>query len=802
MDLNLLQNESLEWNEVRFVPIRHHSPACATALRSLLEEVSPRAILIEGPREFDALLAELADDRVRCPVAVFTPSAGEGAGWFFPLCESSPEWVALRHHREQGVEAHFIDLSPACRAGAGDPPSRSLMDESRLAHSRWVQALVTETGCRDHDELWERLFELRTLDALRDWRGFFREVHLWCALGRSTWDPRALRSDGELDREACMVHEIRRHRARIDGPLVVVTGGFHTPSLLEQLRSNAKPARVPACDPGLGPSLIRYGFRELDALAGYASGMPSPAYQQGIMDGFRRGEQTPSRRVCRDMLLRMGRSLRESGATERVGTPAVESAVVHAERLAALRDLVAPGRSEWLDSAHSCFLKEARHEARGAFRQELLRMLGGSAMGDIPPSDSSPPLLEDARRQAKAARVNLEDTTRRTAHLDVHRKPAHRARERFFRLVSWLGVPLATWQGGPDLVHGTGLDLLTSQWQIAWNPLVEASLCELAKEGGSLQSVASQRLAERLVGTEAATPDCPDLLRTVQTACLLGVLDRIAGWREQVALREAEETSFAGLVESCRRLVVLRQVRHLVDFPDPVWLDDWLSRFWARSVFALDALAGHAPQGGVVERRQETESVVTGLLTLREICRESSEGRMPLDADLFRRGLERLAATSNTPGMLAGAATALLALDGRDGTLLERATTVHLGVGASEREATDFLRGILRAAPELLLREGKPLRALHERIGAWDEERFLGLLPELRQCFQMLDPARIDQLADRIHEMVPGGERPDPFAAVEVPSSQILSAARLESRLAAVLDREGLSRWLSPEGAE
>ncbi len=36
------------WTErgVHFAPIRHHSPACALALRSLLEEVRPGVVLI------------------------------------------------------------------------------------------------------------------------------------------------------------------------------------------------------------------------------------------------------------------------------------------------------------------------------------------------------------------------------------------------------------------------------------------------------------------------------------------------------------------------------------------------------------------------------------------------------------------------------------------------------------------------------------------------------------------------------------------------------------------------------------
>lgn len=784
------------WNGVHLVPVRHHSPACSAALQALLEEVSPAAVLIEGPREFDALLPVLDDPRTRCPVAVFSRCGEDSPSWFFPLCDSSPEQVALRHHAKAGIPAAFIDLSPASRPAGEGIAARSLMDESRLSHGAWMAAAVREAGCRDSDELWDRLFEQRTRTALGDWRGFFRDVLAWCALGRASWTREALSEDGSLAREACMAFEILRWRKRVTGPIVAVTGGFHVPALLELLQAGTPPESPPPPRRDLEAWLVRYSFPELDALRGYASGMPSPAFRQAVWEGHLAGEETPSRTVCREFLLRFSRELRQRG--EPVGTALLEAALVQAERLADLRRLPAPGRSELRDAARCCFLKDVQEEGFGSFDQELSRLLGGTAMGDIPPSTASPALLEDARRQARAARVNLEDTTPKAVRLDLRRKQAHRARERFFQTLSYLQVPAVSWQAGPDLVRGIGADLLHSQWQVGWNPLVEARLCELAQGASTVEGAAVRRLLEEFEPDASTRLDSGTALRILQRASLLGLLPRIPGWKQRLEALVSRDDSLPSLAQGCRRLSVLRRMAELVEFPEPQWLEEFLAKVWTRAVQALDALIGASSS-----REQDADRVdeaVQALLVLREVVLELAGEEGLLDRDLFTERLRAVLASMTVPAQLVGAAVAILALDDPAGEAVETLMPVRFGTGCLPAEATDFLRGVLRVAPELLLREGGPLRLLHGLVGSWDEEKFLSLLPELRRSFQMLDPSRIEEFARRVRGLGGTGETLDPFAALQLDEASVLHNARLESLLLDALQREGLGRWLLPEG--
>lgn len=46
-------------SEPLIVGIRHHSPACARLVRSLIESQRPRYVLIEGPADFNDRVDEL-----------------------------------------------------------------------------------------------------------------------------------------------------------------------------------------------------------------------------------------------------------------------------------------------------------------------------------------------------------------------------------------------------------------------------------------------------------------------------------------------------------------------------------------------------------------------------------------------------------------------------------------------------------------------------------------------------------------------------------------------------------------------
>ncbi|MFC7307412.1 DUF5682 family protein [Streptomyces monticola] len=101
--------------------VRHHGPGSARAVRAALDALAPRAVLIEGPPEADALVGLVGDPGMSPPVALLAHVTDDPArSAFWPLAEFSPEWVALRWAVEHGVPARFIDL-PASHTLAERP---------------------------------------------------------------------------------------------------------------------------------------------------------------------------------------------------------------------------------------------------------------------------------------------------------------------------------------------------------------------------------------------------------------------------------------------------------------------------------------------------------------------------------------------------------------------------------------------------------------------------------------------------------------------------------------------------------
>ena len=59
-------------SRVVYVPVRHHSPACAWHVDRLVRAIRPDAVLIEGPRDATHLIPLLTHEETRLPVAIYT----------------------------------------------------------------------------------------------------------------------------------------------------------------------------------------------------------------------------------------------------------------------------------------------------------------------------------------------------------------------------------------------------------------------------------------------------------------------------------------------------------------------------------------------------------------------------------------------------------------------------------------------------------------------------------------------------------------------------------------------------------
>lgn len=767
------------------VPIRHHSPACAAQLERLIADVQPAAILVEGPCDFDPLIAALCDQRTRAPVAIVSlREAGEGqrtrrAASYFPFCAHSPEFVALRAAKASGIPARFIDLPSTAREWLSDGEARegrSLLGSERgFTVGDYVTALARELGCRDGNEVWDQLFETRIADT--DWRGFFADVAQYCACIRGASDPDDMAHDGTLAREAQMRRIITAVRAEVAGPIIAVVGGFHAEAVFAEEGGNPLAAKA-----GAGRSyLIRYGMRQLDALRGYGAGLPLPGFYQRVWEAREGGLAD----LATDCITGFAAHLR-GGRGEAPSFPVIANAIEQAERLAALRGRPFATRDDLIDAVRSAFVKGEIPAGDGPLLAELKAWLTGTALGEVPPGTGSPPLVEAVRAEARAHGFSIADGERRTRELDIYRKPRHRAASRFAHAMTLIGTVFADRTGGPDFRNDAGLDRLHETWALCWSPLVEARLIELSEAADTLPEALAFVLAEQIASLSDAGKgrNARAAIDLFAAACRAGLGREAEAVLALIEEQVIEDPELASVVASLADLLLLRRGHESLGVEDIAPLDRLSQTCWRRMVLLLPELAD---QG-----EDQVSAAVQALADLRGVVELARSSAAPVDFALVDAAILSLLARSLAP-MMEGAVTAFALMAGQIGadTLEVRLRGELAASYVDPRDRLAFLGGVIVIARELLWSVPAILDALDAVIAQADDTEFTELLPYLRLAMMPLDPREIDRLAEEVAARtgaVPGAIRVD----IGISESELAENLALDRLLVDVLARDGV----------
>ncbi len=824
--------DSLITDRVVYFPIRHHSPACALHLERLLRARRPGVILVEGPASFTPLIPLLVHPEAQTPFALyasFAPAVGETdpvaqalpairRAAYYPFCDYSPELVALRVGTELGAKLRFVDLDFAeqCRTeaaaavGLDSPRVESLLTERHLAHSRFLRALAQRAGCRDHNELWDHLFEARLPEAAgasgEATTRFVRDVAAWCHFARVDASEEALRADGTLAREATMASAIRRELARGAKSVVVVTGGYHAvalPALVQAAKAPSVPKPGPAPAEAIA-CLVRYSFEQLDALNGYAAGMPAPSYYDELWRAVKSapmvaGTASPSTPpanpfagLAARFLVDLGRLTRTKKFAAALSLADEIAALEQAQRIAQLRGHPGPLREDLLDGIRSCFVKGAI-DAEGELILGLARhLLGGTRIGDVPAAAGAPPLVRDFRSRAERLRLNVGDTARRKPALDLYRRAAHRETSRFFHGLALLEVPFAALTAGPDFVRGTGLERLHEHWEYQWTPATESRLVEAGVFGATVEEAAANRLLQAAgelarVGKGRSAGEAVALL--VQ-ACRAGLHRHARRVVSLVADEVAEDPSLTSLTHALGQLGLLWESREPLEAHRLPEISRLARAALERACFQLRELGGTPPEAA--------DDVLGSVGRLREIL---GTGLFPGDAfdpALFWEPLVGMAEAGSGPALLRGGVHGLLHAHGRIDTqvLLRRLDGALNATGDAATGAVQFLTGLLRTHRELAWREPALVGVVDRSLAGWSDDDFIARLPHLRLAFADLAPRETDLVADQVAQLNGGEGRECLVATSRRSEAEMLAALHLDAAVRQTLRDDGLGDWL------
>lgn len=763
-----------------FLGVRHHSPACARLVERTIERLRPAHLLVEGPAEMNTRLDELLLGH-DLPVAVFSHYRDEdrSATSWAPLCDYSPEWVALRAGRAAGAEVRFIDL-PAWHPAFADRTNRYADAEARYAQA--TARLCEHFAVDSSDALWDRLFEVEPDDGLAE------RLDAYFALVRGD----AEADDRDRAREGYMAAWVRSALAASGGrPVLVVTGGFHQPALRALVAGDTEDGwavgadgwpevPVPPAAAQAGSFLVPYSFRQLDSFSGYQSGMPSPGYYQQVWEA---GPEAAADGLLRVVVERL------RARKYAVSTADLIAARSMAQGLTALRGHPRPARIDVLDGLAGALITDDLDgplpwTSRGALAAgthpavvEMVAACSGDRTGRLHPATPAPPLVHDVA--AQLARLRL-DGARETAYSLDLMDPGDLERSRVLHRLRVLGVPGHTRTAGPE--HGID-PVFTERWECAPAPGRDAALVEAGAYGASLAEAAAASLTERTRAIEAGADTLAGALfdavlcgaGTLSEPLLTELADRVGAlktpgplgevlatalglWRHDRVYGVARGPLLGSVIDSAavRLLWLIEGARGAsgVDFPR------------LRAVAAVRDAVLHAP--GLLSVARET---VTGIA-----LRVSRDRAAPLDLRGAAFGLYRTL-ESGAPDD-PGPAVRSVAAGGADA----------LG---------DWLAGLFAVAREEVT--GVPadgpaslIAVLDDLLGALPDADFLSGLPALRQAFAYFPPRERERIAARLLERrgVRGSSRS--LLRTTADPLLIVRAGALEEDVSRLLARYGL----------
>lgn len=704
--------------------VRHHGPGSARAVRAALDRAQPRAVLIEGPPEGDALLPLAADPGMRPPVALLAHAADDPAkAAFWPLAAFSPEWVAIRWAQARDVPVRFIDL-PAAQALAapreeepGDPAAGSVAVDP-------LAVLAETAGYEDPEHWWEDVVEHRGTGEVRDPLAVFE------ALGEAMGALRETYGDGghprDPVREAHMRQRMRAARKEFGDDYAVVCGAWHVPAL----RAGSTVAADRALLTGLPKvkvetTWVPWSHRRLARAGGYGAGVTSPGWYAHLF--------AARDRPVERWLTKVAGLLRAED--RQVSSAHVIEAVRLAETLAALRGRPLPGLTETLEAVRAVMCDGS--DVPLALVED--RLVVGDVLGEVPDAAPVVPLQRDLTRRQRTLRLKPE-AQRRELELDL-RKDSDAAKSLLLHRLRLLGID---W--GTPTASRSGTGTFRETWRLCWEPELSVRVAEAGIWGTTVLGAATAK-AE---ADAAAAGELGEVTALAERCLLAGLSEALPAVLRALADRAALDTDVVRLARALPALA--RSLRYGdVRGTDAAALGTVAAGLAERICVALPpACAAGLDADGAAELRGHVDGVhgAVGLLA------DTAPGLR----ERWSAVLRTLAGRDTVPGGIRGRAARLLLDDGRlPAGETARLMGLALSPAASPADAAGWIEGFAGGAGggTLLVHDERLLGLIDAWLVSVPEGAFIDVLPLLRRTFGAYEPG-VKRTLGELARRVPG----------------------------------------------
>ncbi|MFW9993878.1 MAG: DUF5682 family protein [Candidatus Odinarchaeota archaeon] len=750
-------------SDIFYFPVRHHSPVCSYFLLQVFKQFDPDIVLIEGPVDGDDLVSDIAHDKTRPPVAIYTffSDKKNSLGYngtltaksdiplrvtaWYPFAEYSPEYVAIKEATRSGKEVHFIDLpiSEKLKFEKGVAEDKNFFvkysqwSEQVLAETSYMDALVKKTGFRGFNEYWNHFFEVNavteSLEKYIERIYTFAYTLRWFASQDKDYPPWKTIEQREKFMSSQIAYWSEEHPEK---RILVVTGAMHAvglPFMKSKKKKSAQP-KQPTC------SLSPFSYTRMSDLSGYIAGIPSPYYQQEIWNRLK--EKQPIDEIFNSaalqILLELSKNLKDTNNL--VSTADSINAYQMAINLAAFRSGKQVSHEDLQDAIISGYIKGEVETQGQEILKRAVKLLTGSKVGSVF-SGKKNPLEEDFYEQAKDLRIPVEGTNK-NVRLEIYKREQHRQKSHFLHQTVFLQLGFARLDKGPNYITKENMELLTEQWEVRWDERISARLLELSVYGSTVAECAQSLLQEKIGG---AYHSLDEMLQFLIFSLQMGFFDVFEKLIKDLNARTGSGQNFADLVNALAAGVLLYSYRESLIPRQNHLIRNFIYLTYTSAISKLKDLV-NLPEDQVA-------GCVMACRTLSEIALNA--GIDLVSTELLVDTVERIVVSSvKIVPQIEGAFIGLLHSFNR---IEEQEVVQRFNGRAFSNEdaqaAAEFLTGLFLLNKTILITSDHLLEAIHSSITDLPEDIFMEILPSLRKSFTAFIPRELDYLAFKISKI-------------------------------------------------
>ncbi|UKS24444.1 DUF5682 family protein [Paenibacillus sp. HWE-109] len=728
--------------------IRHLSPTGAYQLLAFLDEVKPTAVLVEGPSDASAFIADLTSSGVVPPIAILAYTDQLPVRTLlYPYAEYSPEYQAFQWASRHGAQALFIDLPTDHALALYEKRKRIPLseedgntDDDFQAYIRGqntiYQQLADYADEPDYEAYWERHFEHNLQ------KGAYRSSIYQFSLqmrelsARQEWEYAPQEAAYNEIREAYMRRKIQETIQAGHSPeqIVVVTGAHHASALDMRLPmlTDQELKGLPKTTTKL--TLMPYSYYKLSSHSGYGAGNQAPAYYEMFWQCLRQGDLD---RLPSLYFSQLAVHLREHGTFR--STASLIEGVRLAQALAAMHDGNQPTWRDLRDAAAVCL----GHGELSTIAEALARTDIGTAIGRLPEGVSQTPIQDDLNRELKRLKLEkYKSTVAATLELDLRENRRVKSEEAAFvdlkrsvllHRLELLGIPFAKKQRvSQDSASWA------EHWVLRWTPEAEIQVVETTLKGETIELAAAFVLKEQL----DACADIAGASRIIRNACDCALLDLMEQAKAVLQGLAVETGNFEQVAASAYELGVLIRYGSIRRMETDT-LIPLLQQLFLRGTLLLIQAAGcndDAAQG-----------MVKAIQSLHTIAQDHFE---VVDDELWMKKLQELASRDDRNAKLSGFAFAIM-LERNEiaNDQIAQEVSRRLSPGIPADLGAGWFEGISMRNRYGLLSRVSLWQHLDTYISSLEPEAFHRSLVFLRRAFGLFEPREKAAVAEMMGDI-------------------------------------------------